>query len=198
MVQGISLKIHKPRSLVSNKSAYFMHARRHFFKNFSPWNELDFTMRKRISLRKSAPQNSNLASCFFSWWLWFALFLQYLWAFWYLHLAGPKKVSSFAKSHEPDTYYLEISVLVKSKATQVIQLNETQWMWSGDLDSKHRAHISLSKDWTVYFHWQPNDIQWLIISKYLSPPCGNLCFSSPLVYNSYSCKFVYYTFNLFL
>lgn len=89
------------------------------------------------------------AALFLPWWPRFVLLLQYPRIFWYLCCAGPRKVSSFANIHEPDTYNLEISILVKGKTTQIVQRTKTQWMWTGDLDSKHRTHISLSKDWTV-------------------------------------------------
>lgn len=45
-----------------------------------------------------------------------------------IYLSEPKNVSSFANSHEPGTYYLEISMLVVSKTTQIIQLNKDQRM----------------------------------------------------------------------
>lgn len=41
-----------------------------------------------------------------------------------IYLSGPKNASNFANSHEPDTYYLEINILVMSKATQITQLNK--------------------------------------------------------------------------
>lgn len=86
---------------------------------------------------------------FLPWWPRFDLLFQYLRIFWYLCCAGPRKVSSFANIHEPDTYCLEISIMVKGKATQIVQWKKTQWVWTQDLDSMYRTHISLSNDWTI-------------------------------------------------
>lgn len=168
-------------------------------KNCSPWNELGFALRKCICHRQDLhPKThiSQLASLLLSFCMQFNLFLQYLWAFWHLHLAGPMSLK-FCKL--PWTWHLlsgdEHTGQRQSNTKYPAEQNPESV--SRDLDSNRGAAFPC-----------PSTAPWIAISN-TKPRRGSaaagiylllvgICgFFTPLVCSFCSCKCIYYKFNLF-